>query len=548
MTTIDSLQDTWDLIIIGGGITGAGILRESIRMGLRVLLVEEKDFAWGTSSRSSKLVHGGLRYLKEGKFLLTKAAVEEREHLLNDAPGLVEPLVFLAPIYKGHGLGKWALETGLSIYDLIAQKRQHKYFEADAFSRISPHIEKNGLLGGFRFFDAQVDDARLVLRLMNESIALGAEALNYTRAAEIRRNANGEVIGAVIEDTETHAKKAVSAKAVINATGVWAERLHPSPKAKLHLRPLRGSHLIFPSSVIPIKEAVSFVHPVDKRPLFVIPWENVIFIGTTDLDHTEDISHEPYMSAEEGLYLMEALQSLFPSLSISFKDCLSCYAGIRPVLSKGKLEPSEESREHVVWVKKGLVTITGGKLTTFRRLAHDALNAAKPFLPPVQFPEPDEAIFSRVPAGPPDPDVGLSKETWRRLYGRYGMSAEELVKSASPEDLNFIPGTLTLWAEIPFTAQHERIRHLDDLLFRRVRAGMLTPKGGKAYLKRIKKMCAPVLPWDRKQWKNEMKNYLDLWNRIYGLPAEFSEKSVIHPSRWFEKLTKKRKLKVSQNF
>ncbi|MCJ7771973.1 MAG: glycerol-3-phosphate dehydrogenase/oxidase [Desulfobacterales bacterium] len=547
MKNFTDLQENWDLIIIGGGITGAGILRESIRMGLRVLLVEEKDFAWGTSSRSSKLVHGGLRYLKEGKFLLTKAAVEEREHLLNDAPGLVESLAFLVPVYKGHSPGKWALETGLSIYDLIAQKRQHTYFEADAFIDIAPHIEQKGLMGGFRFFDAQVDDARLVLRLINESVALGALALNYTRATEIKRNEKGEVVGAVIEDTETQDKKTLIAKAVINATGVWAERLHPSPKAKLHLRPLRGSHLVFPSNVIPIKQAVSFVHPVDKRPLFVIPWENVIIVGTTDLDHKEDISYEPYMSAEEGLYMMEALRSLFPSLKISLNDCLSSYAGIRPVLSKGKLEPSEESREHVVWVSKGLVTITGGKLTTFRRLAHDALKAAKPFLPPVQFPEPDEAIFSKVPSDPSNADYGLSKEMWRRLYGRYGTSALELVKAAQPEDLDLIPGTLTLWAEIPFTAQHERVRHLDDLLLRRVRVGLLTRKGGKAHLKRIKKMCMPILQWSRKQWKTEIKNYLDLWNRAYALPSEISEKPAIHPSRWFEKLIKpKYKLKKIQ--
>lgn len=538
MTQLDDLQENWDLIIIGGGITGAGILRESIRMGLRVLLVEEKDFAWGTSSRSSKLVHGGLRYLKEGKFLLTKAAVEERENLINDAPGLVESLVFLLPVYKGHSPGKLALETGLSIYDLIAKKRQHKYFEADAFLDMAPHIEKKGLTGGFRFHDAQVDDARLVLRLIHESIMLGGVALNYTHATEVKRNEKGDVVGVVLEDTETQIRKVLFAKAVINATGVWAEKLHPSPKSKLHLRPLRGSHLIFPSSVIPIQQAFSFVHPVDKRPLFVIPWENVILVGTTDLDHKEDISHEPYMSSEEALYMMEALRSLFPNLNISLNDCISSYAGIRPVLSKGKLEPSEESREHVVWVSKGLVTITGGKLTTFRRLAHDALKAAKPFLPPVQFPEPDESIFTAVPSVPPEVDYGLSKEAWRRLYGRYGTNALELVNAASPEDLDRIPGTLSLWAEIPFTAQHEHVRHLDDLLLRRVRIGLLTPKGGKAYLKRIKKMCTPVLQWSRKQWKDEIKNYLDLWRRAYSLPDEISEKRRIRPSRWIEKLIK----------
>lgn len=535
---LNKLPDSWDLVIVGGGITGAGILRESIRMGLRVLLVEQKDFAWGTSSRSSKLVHGGLRYLKEGKFLLTKASVEEREHLLEDAPGLVELLEFLVPVYEGKSPGKWALETGLSIYDLIAKKKQHHFFDAEDFSKKAPLLEKKGLTGGFQFFDAQVDDARLVLRLIDESVQLGAMALNYTRAKEIKRNTSGQVAGIVLEDTETKNSKTLFTKAVINATGVWAEKLHPSPKEKLHLRPLRGSHLVFPAGVIPVEQAISFVHPVDHRALFVIPWENVVIVGTTDLDHTEDISKEPHMTPQEASYLMEALQAIFPSLGITLKDGLSSYAGIRPVLSKGKLEPSEESREHVVWVKDGLVTITGGKLTTFRRLAHDALKAAKPYLPPVQFAEEDKSIFSPVPQNPGS-DQGLSESMWRRLYGRYGKAAEELVASASPKDLECIPGTLTLWAEIPFTAKTEYIRHLDDLLLRRVRIGLLVPKGGKAHLKRVKKICKPLLPWTRKQWRDEIKNYLDLWQRVYAIPDKTSKKQTASSSEWIKKLKKR---------
>lgn len=541
MTTLHNLQDNWDLVIIGGGITGAGILRESIRMGLRVLLVEQKDFAWGTSSRSSKLVHGGLRYLKEGRFLLTKAAVEERERLLNEAPGLVEPLAFFVPVYRDHGPGRWTLETGLSIYDLIAQKRQHKFYDADGFIKKAPLIEQRGLTGGFRFFDAQVDDARLVLRLIYESIVLGASALNYTRAVEIDRNAEGDVVSVSIQDVETLEKKKVNVKAVINATGIWAEMLHPSPNEKLHLRPLRGSHLVFPLGALSVKHAYSFVNPVDKRPLFVIPWENVVIVGTTDLDHTEDISQEPFMSVEEGLYMIDALQALFPALNLTLADCLSSYAGVRPVLSKGKLDPSEESREHVVWVDNGLVTITGGKLTTFRRLAYDALNAAKPFLPPVQFPESDEPIFSKAPKSPPDNNYGLSKDVWRRLYGRYGMAAEELVKTTSPKDLNVIPGTLTLWAEVLFAAKREQVRHLDDLLLRRVRIGMLTPDGGKAYIRRIKKMCKPVFQWDRKRWKHEIEDYLDLWKGAYALPSGVLKKQTIRPRTLMEKIKNKRR-------
>ena len=192
---LQELSQTWDLIIIGGGITGAGILRESTRMGLKVLLVEQKDFAWGTSSRSSKLVHGGLRYLKEGKFLLTKIAVEEREHLLKDAPGLVESLEFLLPVYADQRPGKTTLKIGLSIYDIMARERQHRFYDAAEFIERIPFINRQELTGGFCYLDAQVDDSRLVLRLIRESVAGGSSALNYTAVTEIIRNTESEVVG-----------------------------------------------------------------------------------------------------------------------------------------------------------------------------------------------------------------------------------------------------------------------------------------------------------------------------------------------------------------
>ena len=269
--SLEALPEKWDLIIVGGGITGAGILREAIRTGLHVLLVEQKDFAWGTSSRSSKLVHGGLRYLKEGQFWLTKVSVEERERLLKEASGLVEPLGFLMPVYSGQKPGRWTLETGLSLYDLMAHDKQHRFYGAQEFSMLAPHIKQEGLLGGFRFLDAQVDDARLVQRLINEAVVSGANALNYITVTEIRRNARDEVVGVEVEDTETHATKTFSTRAVINATGSWAEKLHPSPEPNVHLRPLRGSHLVFPSWALPVAQAVSFVHPADNRPYSLFP-------------------------------------------------------------------------------------------------------------------------------------------------------------------------------------------------------------------------------------------------------------------------------------
>ena len=379
---LKDIDQHWDLIVIGGGITGAGVLREAGRMGLKTLLVEQKDFAWGTSSRSAKLVHGGLRYLKEGKFLLTRESVIGRERLLKEAPGLVEPLEFLMPMYAGRGPGKWAMRIGLTVYDLMAGKKRHSFRSAEQVTALAPGIKQDGLTGGFRFVDAQVDDARLVLRLIRESIRDGACALNYTSVVQVMRDARSRVVGATLEDAESHETRELSARAVINATGAWAERLHPSPEPGKHLRPLRGSHLVFPASVLPVGRAIALTHPTDRRPVYVLPWEGVILFGTTDVDHPEDISYEPAITPEEAGYLMHALEVFFPSLRISLADCISTFAGIRAVLSEGKRAPSQESREHVVWVDNGLVTVTGGKLTTFYRLAWTRSRLPSPSLQP----------------------------------------------------------------------------------------------------------------------------------------------------------------------
>jgi glycerol-3-phosphate dehydrogenase len=518
---IGNITSHWDLVIIGGGITGAGILREAVNMGLQTLLVEQKDFAWGTSSRSSKLVHGGLRYLKEGHFLLTKMAVEERERLLREAPGLVEPLEFLLPVYEHQHPGKHTLQIGLSLYDLMARDHQHRFYEKTDFYRRLPYVRQQDLKGGFFFYDAQVDDSRLVLRLINESVADGAGALNYTTATHILRNDTGVVVGVEIEDTETRESRTLETRTVINATGCWAERLHPSPDPDRHLRPLRGSHLVFPAEVLPIKFGVSFLHPRDNRAVFALPWEGAVLVGTTDLDHKADLSLEPSITESEITYLLEGLNKIFPSLEISLNDCISTFAGVRPVVSECRLSPSEESREHVVWVDKGLVTVTGGKLTTFRRLAWDALKAARPFLPSEKLPDKQKPIFSRPPDKPPS-RFGLADTVWHRLYGRYGQGAEAMVQAAAPRDLELIPGTHTLWAELPFVAANEWVRHLSDLLLRRVRIGLLTAQGGKEHLKRIRSLCRPALPWDNKRWKEEMAMYLKHWNRYHGLPLQRS--------------------------
>jgi glycerol-3-phosphate dehydrogenase len=463
-----------------------------------------------------------LRYIKEGHFLMTKIAVAERDRLLAEAPGLVEPLGFLLPVYDEQSPGKKILKVGLTIYDIMARERQHRFLKADEFIEKLPGINPEGLKGGFYYLDAQVDDSRLVLRLINEAIASGSFAMNYTAVKSIIRTNEGSMAGVGIEDVETGESLNLFSNAVVNATGCWAEILHPSPEPQRHLRPLRGSHLVFPSAVLPLKEGFSFIHPRDSRAVFAVPWEGAVLVGTTDLDHTENLAVVPNVTEDEVAYLMEGIQAIFPSLGITLNDCISAFAGIRPVLSEGKLKPSEESREHVVWVDRGLITVTGGKLTTFRRLACDALKAAKQYLPAEMEVNRKDPAFAGVPQIPPD-DFGLPLRIWRRLYGRYGEAAEAIVHNAAPEDLTIIPGTHTLWAELPHAAKNEKIRHLGDLLLRRVRIGLLTPEGGKEYLKRIQITCTDILPWDRQRWKEEINMYIELWNHAYNLPVRRAE-------------------------
>jgi len=515
-TSIDTIGEDWDLIIIGGGITGAGILREAVRYGLRTLLLEQKDFAWGTSSRSSKLVHGGLRYLKQGRFLLTRSAVKEREALLREAPGLVDPLKFCVPVFSGQSPGKWALETGLTMYDLIAGKKEHRYEDKTRFASAIPGLRQAGLAGGFSFFDARSDDTRLVLRLINDAVAHGGWALNYTRAARLNRDSRGRLVGVQAADAETGRVRDLTARAVINATGVWVEALHGSSKKGYRLRPLRGSHLIFPAEKLPVPCGISYMHPEDNRAVFIVPWEGAVLAGTTDLDHKESLDREPAITAAEARYLMQGIRALFPELRLSLRDCRASFAGVRPVLSRGHRAPSAESREHGIWVEEGLVSVTGGKLTTFRRLAWEALTAARPFLPEFTTGSRSPA-FEKIPV-PEMPGHPLSAEALRRLYGRYGMAARRITENANSADCACITGTRTLWAELPHVAVHESARHLEDILLRRVRLGLLLDRGGLTQMDRIRALLAPVLAWDASRWALEIENYRKCWERSYAPP------------------------------
>lgn len=512
------LAKEWDLVIVGGGITGAGILLEAARRGLRALLVEQRDFAWGTSSRSSKLVHGGLRYLKEGKFFLTRDSVQERQNLQQEAPGLVDPQSFAFADYAGRKPGRWLFAAGLALYDLMAGQRGRHYYPQDEFLMLAPHIPIEGLKGGTCYGDAKTDDARLVLRVLQEAIAAGGTAVNYMAATGLLYGEeNGKVNGVTLCDGMNQAIHRVNAKVVINATGAWADGLRREQGEKAKLRPLRGSHLIFPAWRLPVAQAISLMHPADGRPVFIFPWEGVTLVGTTDVDHSDSLQIEAAITPAEVDYLMHLLAFQFPQLGITRDDVIATYAGVRPVIDTGKSDPSKEGRDHAVWMENGLLTVTGGKLTTFRLIALDTLKQAAKQLPDWHDALQPQAIFASNPALPVD--KRLNAQQRQRLQGRYGAQAHALLASAQDGELDTIGGTETMWVELRWTARAEAVMHLEDLLLRRTRLGLHLRGGGIEILPRIRAICQPELGWSDDRWTTEQAAYLDLWRRHYQLPA-----------------------------
>lgn len=511
------LAGPWDLVVIGGGITGAGILLEAARRGLRVLLVEQRDFAWGTSSRSSKLVHGGLRYLKEGQFGLTRESVHEREHLLQQAAGLVEPQSFAFGDYVGRKPGKRAFLLGLAIYDRMAGQRGRHYFGRDEFVAMAPNVATDGLQGGMVYTDAKTDDARLVLRVLLEARQHGGVAINYMAVESLPRE-DGEVCGVRLRDGLSGELHEVRARLVISATGAWADRLRGA-EAGQRLRPLRGSHLVLPAWRLPLAQAISLMHPADGRPVFAYPWEGVTLVGTTDVDHADDLSREAAITRAECDYLMTALRAQFPQLNLTDGDIIATYAGVRPVIDSGKADPSKETRDHALWMENGLLTVTGGKLTTFRVIALDALKLAATQLqdlPALQGPLVPQPVFAASPPLRYAPELPAGQAA--RLQGRYGAAAQALVDAAQEGELTCIPGTETIWAQLRWAARAEHVCKLEDLLLRRTRIGIQLRGGGIDILPRIRSICQPELGWSDERWAEERHAYLALWAAHYNLP------------------------------
>jgi glycerol-3-phosphate dehydrogenase len=296
---------------------------------------------------------------------------------------------------------------------------------------------------------------------------------------------------------------------VVNATGVWARQFAPATVGAPQLRPLRGSHFVFSRGRLPISHAISWLHPRDRRPVFAYPWEGAVLYGTTDLDHDMRPAEAPRMTAEESVYLLEALNQRFPSVNLSAADALSTYAGVRPVVAGGKGAPSAESRESALWASPGLVSITGGKLTTFRVTARKVLAEAARQEPELA-PRCEAPLFATAPAD----DVSM-----RRLLGRLGPDAARRLREESVADpFERIASTPYTWAELRWSARHEQVVHLEDLLMRRTRIGLVLTQGGRDLLPEIRATVQDELGWDDARWEAEETGYLAMWQQRHAPP------------------------------
>ena len=510
-------ETQYDLVVVGGGITGAGVFREATRRGLKALLVEQKDFAWGTSSRSSKMVHGGLRYLGSGQIGLTLESVKERQRLLTEAPGLVQPLNFLMGHYKGGFPGPFIFNVLLTIYDFMAGKRNHRFIKTAVKDFFAPGMNSKNLKGATQFADAVTDDSRLVLRVLHEANKEGGTALNYVSAQNMLRE-NGQVTGLTLKDEVNGVEFDISATAVVNASGAWTDELRSKLGAEAVIRPLRGSHLVVPSWRLPTAYSVSFFHPKDKRPVFAFPWEGVTVIGTTDLDHKQNMKNDASITQEEVDYLLEGVNLQFPETNITACDVISSYSGVRPVVGTGALNPSSEKREHSIWDDRGMISVAGGKLTTFRLIALDVLKSVETYIPSLDTSSGDACIFKAISEVSSEAvkQSGLSSYQIKRLEGRYGDATTSIVKNTA--DATCIETTDTLFSELQWALENEAVVHLEDLLLRRTRLGLLLKNGGERVFERLKPLCKDILGWSEATWNAELDDYKQRIVQSYGLP------------------------------
>lgn len=518
---------TFDLIVVGGGITGAGIFRDAALRGLKVGLVEMDDFAFGTSSRSSKLVHGGLRYLQNGEFGLVHESTTERVKLEHLAAHLVLPLAFLMPVWKDSKYGVGVMNAVLWMYDALSMfgvYRIHSRFGPKKVVDTAPMVRRDGLTGGLLYYDAVTDDTRLTLENVLGGVLAGGVALSRAKAVGTEF-LDGRVASVTVKDLLTDRTLVVKAKAVICAAGPWTEIAQAALGLTdgSRLRPTKGSHVVVPYDLAPFTTAVVMKAPQDGRAMFIIPWHHATVIGTTDTDYDGDLSNV-FASREDVEYLLTSARHHFPQMKATAKDVIGTWAGLRPLVRTEGVAESQVSREHHIHVDpRGIVTIAGGKLTTYRLMAQECLEAVTSFLGralpksttgntplPYRGNVLDEAAREGAIARLKS-DRGLPEDIARHLVCAYGAKSDALL------DLGVDAPVLAqrLDSEWPFTgveiawaAREEMALTLIDALCRRTPAFFLLGDRLEPAARKAAAIMAAELGWDQARTESEVAETL----------------------------------------
>ena len=520
---IKSLRDDqFDILVIGGGINGVGIALDAASRGLKVALVEMADFASGTSSRSSKLIHGGLRYLEQYDFKLVREALQERELMVTTlAPHLVKPVSFLYPLTEKFKERTY-VGAGMALYDALRGFKRalpwHKHISQRELSEIAPSLRLDLITGGYQYFDAQVDDARHTMMIARTAAKYGAVITTRTSCKHLIKKGR-RVEGALIQDLECGAEFEVRAKSTIMAAGVWTDPLYESfgVKPGYRVRMSKGAHIVVPGNAI--KSTTGVIIKTDLSVLFIIPWGDKWIVGTTDTDYESDRS-SPLASREDVNYILaQANRVLEPKLERS--QVIGVFAGLRPLVSADPDSPTTElSREHVVdHPVPGFVTIAGGKYTTYRVMSEDAVNSAVADLKRLV---PDSCTETLAIVGADGYSVllnkadelareyGISKETIDHLLNRHGALFSEVLEPALSDKslLNPLIDQLPyLKAEILYAVTHEGARSVDDVLSRRTRINFEAKDQGLGAAKEVASIIGRVLGWSAAQSNESIKNY-----------------------------------------
>ncbi len=511
----------FDVLVIGGGVTGSGAALDATTRGLRTALVEARDFASGTSSRSSKLFHGGLRYLEQMNFGLVAEALKERELMLTSlAPHLVHPVAFLYPL-SHRAWERPYVATGLAMYDQMGGSRsvpRQKHLTRGGALKLFPGLKAESMVGAVRYFDAQADDARHTMTVARTAAHYGAVVRTSSEVVEIVKEAD-RVIGAIVRDVETGETATVRAKVVVNATGVWTDDIQQlsGGRGRFRVRASKGIHILVPRDRI--AGEVGLILRTEKSVLFVIPWAQQWLIGTTDTDWTYDLAH-PSATATDIDYLLDHVNTVL-SVPLVKDDILGVYAGLRPLLAGESEDTSQLSREHAVARPcPGMVSVAGGKYTTYRVMAQDAIDATRDDLGDIR-----PSVTDRVPLIGADgyaamvnlqhelsADSGLP--TWRieHLLRRYGSKLHEVLSLADddPGLLDPVAGAETyLRVELRYAVTHEGALHLTDILARRTRMSIETRHRGVDSAMEAARIVAPVLGWDEQRIAEEVGGYTE---------------------------------------